>query len=277
VGNYSVINGVQLAEYGPTTGEYIDDYEYVAGTGTLDEFNGRTVVTPDYPLGTYAYFITVDSNDEPVYPYIVGPQFKGVPYDIQFIKEGNLSVPVVVNGHINIGAVITPNHPLIGYVRSPTGLVFGDDIKLQLGVYKDWSDNYTYSVDSIDVYNKGNGYTSTPIINIVGGGGTGATAIAVVQLGQITSIDVVNAGSGYTSQPTVEIIGGLPGDSPTEQAGAAYAQLTNGTIRKIATKLVFERTTYGLEMLDNDNPDYNINDIVYDADSDSFVRIIGYE
>ena len=33
-------------------GDYIEDYQYVAGSGDLDQYNGRFVVTPDYPQGT---------------------------------------------------------------------------------------------------------------------------------------------------------------------------------------------------------------------------------
>lgn len=39
-------------------GAFIQDYQYVAGSGTLDECNGATVKTADYPSGTYAYFLT---------------------------------------------------------------------------------------------------------------------------------------------------------------------------------------------------------------------------
>ena len=39
-------------------GIYTNDYEYLEGLGTLDEANGRTGVTPEYPEGTYYYIIT---------------------------------------------------------------------------------------------------------------------------------------------------------------------------------------------------------------------------
>jgi hypothetical protein len=45
-------------------GAFRQDYEYVAGLGDLDECNGRTGVTPEFPQGTYHYYIT-DS-----YPFI---------------------------------------------------------------------------------------------------------------------------------------------------------------------------------------------------------------
>lgn len=43
---------------GTYDGTYVADYEYVAGLGDLDECNGRWCVTPEYPDGTYAYFLT---------------------------------------------------------------------------------------------------------------------------------------------------------------------------------------------------------------------------
>lgn len=43
---------------GEYDGAFTADYEYVEGAGTLDECNGRFTVTPDFPEGTYAYFVT---------------------------------------------------------------------------------------------------------------------------------------------------------------------------------------------------------------------------
>ncbi len=45
-------------------GAFKQDYEYVAGLGDLDECNGRTGVTPEFPKGIYHYYAT-DS-----YPYL---------------------------------------------------------------------------------------------------------------------------------------------------------------------------------------------------------------
>lgn len=53
-------------------GTYINDYEFVENLGDLDVHNGRYCVTPEYPGGTYAYFLTLDSQNRPVYPYIFG-------------------------------------------------------------------------------------------------------------------------------------------------------------------------------------------------------------
>ncbi len=45
-------------------GTFAQDYQYVAGSGDLDECNGRTGVTPEFPKGTYFYLITES------YPYV---------------------------------------------------------------------------------------------------------------------------------------------------------------------------------------------------------------
>lgn len=39
-------------------GTFTQDYEYVAGSGDLDECNGRFGVTPEFPSGIYHYYIT---------------------------------------------------------------------------------------------------------------------------------------------------------------------------------------------------------------------------
>lgn len=45
---------------GAYDGTYTEDYEYVAGSGDLDECNGRTGVTPEFPKGTYHYVVTAE-------------------------------------------------------------------------------------------------------------------------------------------------------------------------------------------------------------------------
>ena len=53
-------------------GTFVADYLYVKGAGSLDECNGRTASTPEFPNGTYAYFLT---ESFPVVPRC----YKGTP------------------------------------------------------------------------------------------------------------------------------------------------------------------------------------------------------
>jgi YHYH protein len=85
--NHSLATGTVPARSTDTTtypiGQFAQDYSYLGDlikTGStyyaqgtdfdLDEYNGRTCVTPEYPSGTYAYFITIDSSGNSVFPYI---------------------------------------------------------------------------------------------------------------------------------------------------------------------------------------------------------------
>ena len=61
-------------------------------------------------------------------------------------------------------------------------------------------------VSAINVDNAGQDYAAAPAVTITGGGGTGATAHAVLNNnGQVGSIIVDNEGTGYTSVPTVTL------------------------------------------------------------------------
>ena len=68
-------------------GTFIDDYTFVAEYGSLDQNNGRYCVTPDYPEGTYAYFVTLDNQNDPVFPYILGDNYYSLPVDSNYNSE----------------------------------------------------------------------------------------------------------------------------------------------------------------------------------------------
>jgi hypothetical protein len=55
-------------------GTFLEDYEYIRLLGDLEQFNGRYCVTPEFPQGTYAYFLTFTDNtlQEPAFPYVFG-------------------------------------------------------------------------------------------------------------------------------------------------------------------------------------------------------------
>jgi len=68
-------------------GSLVEDYQYIHRYGTLDENNGRFCVTPDYPNGTYAYFITITEDNIPVFPYIIGENYYSLPLDSNYTKN----------------------------------------------------------------------------------------------------------------------------------------------------------------------------------------------
>ena len=82
---FNRISGPPTATY--PLGAFVEDYRYNHRLGTLDENNGRFCVTPEYPQGVYAYFITVDTSDNPVFPYIIGNTFYSIPVDSNYGKQ----------------------------------------------------------------------------------------------------------------------------------------------------------------------------------------------
>ena len=80
-------------------GFFIEDFEYL-GNGDLDENNGRFCITPDYPKGTYAYFATINPNENetsgtfknfraPAFPYLIGANYAAKPDEFNFVETNN--------------------------------------------------------------------------------------------------------------------------------------------------------------------------------------------
>ena len=63
-------------------------------------------------------------------------------------------------------------------------------------------------VSEINVTNQGSSYTSPPTVTLSGGGGSGATAVAIVEDQKVVRVEVRDAGSGYSSAPSVSFSGG---------------------------------------------------------------------
>lgn len=87
-------------------GSYCEDYEWLSSNGgDLDQFNGRYCVTPEYPSGTYAYFVTVTSAGVAAFPYYIGLQYYGTPQSANF-SSGTSNTVV-------IGTSVTCNYPTL--------------------------------------------------------------------------------------------------------------------------------------------------------------------
>lgn len=67
-------------------GRYLEDYDYLGDLGQtqgtdfdLDVYNGRFCVTPEFPEGTYAYFMSIETDGTPKFPYNLGRWYYGTP------------------------------------------------------------------------------------------------------------------------------------------------------------------------------------------------------
>ena len=235
--------GLRTVQSGYILGDLVQDYIYDSSVGTLDEFNGKFAVTPDYPNGTYAYFMTEDSSGNPVYPYVIGRKFYGTP-----LFEGN-SVPEVLSDFPDgaAGDVVLNDSGAIAYVKmtkngdnyynttkarilggegsgatgtstvqTVTGLTLlnsgrsyssAPTMVFEGGGGQDAQGSAkidtTGKITSIAIADPGEFYQEAPYILISGGGGIGAKAVATIDQGQITGITVTDQGSGYTTPPNV--------------------------------------------------------------------------
>lgn len=81
------------------------------------------------------------------------------------------------------------------------------------------------TVSDISLGSHGFGYSSTPAVSIVGGGGSGAAAQAILDGSGVGRIDVTDAGYGYVAPPLV----GFTGGNPNEQ-GKARAVISDGRV-----------------------------------------------
>jgi hypothetical protein len=96
--------------------------------------------------------------------------------------------------------------------------------------WDDWAQGFrtlTGAVGAITLTAGGTGYTTAPTVTISGGGGNGATAVAIVTNGAVTGVQVTNAGSGYSSAPTVTFSGPGSGAVAAATVPAGGVQIPN--------------------------------------------------
>jgi hypothetical protein len=98
--NWKYTNSLTVNDitYNLSAGAFIEDFEYLEGSGLLDQYNGRYAVTPEYPNGTYAYYFTFTSDSllVPSYPYIIGNYSKQQKISQELVPS---LMPLTVDGY----------------------------------------------------------------------------------------------------------------------------------------------------------------------------------
>ena len=129
-------------------GCFVEDYELASSGTDLDVHNGRISVTPEYPAGTYAYFITIDSLGNPVYPYFAGPTYYGE----------------IVAGNTPPGGHITITEPVTQYVT--TGIENNNEA-VNFGLYQNYPNPFN-SETNIKIDIKKSAVTTLKVYDISG-------------------------------------------------------------------------------------------------------------
>ena len=204
-------------------GRYIEDNDFLgdltnSATGQpyqmgvdydLDTNNGRFCMTPEYPNGTYAYFVTIDATGTPVFPYNVGR---------------------ALHGNVTGGSVTTITETVT------TNFVGAANLPLRLGaprvanaeVTLAWSavEGGTYLV--LSATNLSNWTTNATAVAAVGNTGTytgpaaGGAAFFRVALASLASYDTGSTGTGGGTGGG----GGITSVSPTSAHRGSTITLT---------------------------------------------------
>ena len=202
--------GVRTVQDGYVMGDLVEDNIW-DNQGTLDEYNGRFAVTPEYPNGTYAYFMTEDSSGNPVYPYVIGSRFYGKAiFEGDTLPQAADIFPGGAEGEIVLSAA---NPGQIDYVKMTKmgDNYFGPATARILGGEGSGGTGspIVQTVTGLSLMNGGREYSSPPTLIFEGGGGQGAEGAAAVDtLGQIKDISIVDAGEYYEEPPYILITGG---------------------------------------------------------------------
>ena len=160
-------NGPSIADY--PLGSFIEDFEYIEGHGTLDKFNGRFCVTPEFPNGAYCYFM-VDA-----YPFVMGPQYFSDP-DCYNLGQNRTNDKI-------------PN--VLTRVNDSVNNYFPEQIKNLNKSLLQTAYTSTGSVDSIYIEKKGTNYKTGDYLVFDNGGTSGSGVIAYVS--SVESPPVTNA------------------------------------------------------------------------------------
>ena len=194
-----------------SNGFFVEDYVFI-GSGDLDERNGRFTKTPDYPLGTYAYFATINPGPAegfgpfrnyklPQFPYVIGPSFRGKPDEFNYDRKINQI-------DYNYNLLVRNSRP------SKTSRSFGyseyiNDSSSDPKQYTEVTSVTKGSVTGFSIVSAGSSYKSGEILDIEGSPLYGPTAKA--EIDSIRGKNIVSLASTSLTVDNFEIYvsGGL--------------------------------------------------------------------
>jgi hypothetical protein len=212
--------------------DFLGDHGIAPGTNTydLDEYNGRWCVTPEFPNGTYAYFVAIASDGTPVFPYNIGRGYYGSPAGG---SVASISESVVTNFLGGPNATPLLNAPAVknGAVTLTWSATEGGTYLVQSTTnFSTWTTNSTTVAAVLNAASYTNNLTDNyrfyrvartalatydPVSGTSGGGTTYSVPGGSVSRGTGTNI-------------TLSIT--LPGSPPSPPVGASITSVTLGSL-----------------------------------------------
>ena len=259
----SRVDGPDISIY--PAGFFIEDFTYVAGTGDLDEHNGRFAPTPEYPNGVYAYYTTVDEIEvnnpnspfnnarKPVFPYIIG--------DTYFSKFENFNNAYNSNQDLNIIN--------LGFIRNtePYNIKeyeFVSQANKNTNINSIVTQSKSGSIDKIDIVTAGKNYNvgDKLIFDNQDTGGFGA----VGKVSYVEGPDITNITSSITEIEDIVLVANSTGvvgihtgpisvahNSFVEIIGISTTTHSNLAVRNAQIKLKEVSTGLGVSMASVNN------------------------
>lgn len=220
-------------------GRYMEDNDYLGDLGythgvhfDLDEYNGRFCVTPEFPGGTYAYFVSISSNGTPAYPYNIGRSYCGNPtgagvtniaetVTTNFLGGPNLAPalnpPAVNNGMVTLTWNATEGGTyqvesttnLLSWTTNATGVAATRNAGSYTNASSDRAKFYRVARTALAAYD--------PVSGTIDGGG-----------GAIYAVPGGSVSRGTGTNITLSIT--LPGTPPSPPANAPINSVTLGSL-----------------------------------------------
>jgi hypothetical protein len=220
----------------PSLGSVWNDMGAFGGPGACGWVEPPTVVTPPQSQAVFfssnaSFTVTATGSLPMSYQWLFNGQPIGeatatnyVVNNVQPSDGGNYAVVVSNRAGVvtSAAAVLTVPHAAMAIPTVVNGFVVGATIN-----------------------GGGFGYTNTPAVRFLDGGGSGAQAVAVVSNYVVVAVDIVNPGSGYTSLPLVVIAPPLILEPKMSIAAQSIITFTNLVI---GTNYQLERVSGGMIM-----------------------------
>ncbi len=194
-------------------------------TVSADYYKNDAIGTTLTPINSWVFICGVRSND--TYQIYINGRLENTIIDTHSLSS-------VENMHLmHCGAWSSYCHGVLDDVRIYNRAVSSNDIAQLYASEAPPAPPHaatgaaslaSFFVVGVNIIDGGAGYTNTPFVRFIGGGGSGAQAFAVVSNGVVVAINVINAGYGYTNPPTTVID---PPFIPTPELGIVSVSILN--------------------------------------------------
>jgi hypothetical protein len=234
------VNPIKITTSGSGTNSLVKLIQATSKVGTESQITapGLNIATPS---GSGAQFQAIRVGSVTSVRITSGGSGYAVAPDVTFSlppdpPSGSTIVVRQATGYAIIVSGVVTNVVItdagFGYQTAPS-ITFGSGAAVAVATIT------TTFIAGFNKINGGSGYIDPPEVKITGGGGTGATATAVVDslTGQVTQLNVVTTGTGYSSNPNITLSPSTGVFVNFSSTGTLPSPLVSGTAYRAETPL----------------------------------------